>query len=218
MINGCSTGWLPTHVKMNRLAASVQNRSWEAGRKAMVRCLDLWRRGLRNRISTEAARARTPPSLLGIDRRIAYANRKYHSGLMCGGVVRGFAGVKFSGSPSKLGENRARVVSERSMIANPSRSFREKYGWNGILSQFDGMPRGLFDPDSWRKVRWMITRLVIMNGRRKCRAKNRVKVGLSTENPPQAHSTSVCPMYGMAENRFVITVAPQNDIWPHGKT
>jgi hypothetical protein len=24
------------------------------------------------------------PSLLGIDRRIAYANKKYHSGLMCG--------------------------------------------------------------------------------------------------------------------------------------
>lgn len=43
-------------------------------------------------------------------------------------------------------------------------------------------------------------------------------MGLSTENPPQAHSTSVCPMYGMAENRFVITVAPQNDIWPHGRT
>lgn len=33
-----------------------------------------------------------------------------------------------------------------------------------------------------------------MNGRRKCRVKNRVKVGLSTENPPQAHSTKVWPM------------------------
>lgn len=26
--------------------------------------------------------ATTPPSLLGIDRKIAYANRKYHSGLI----------------------------------------------------------------------------------------------------------------------------------------
>lgn len=43
-------------------------------------------------------------------------------------------------------------------------------------------------------------------------------MGLSTENPPQAHSTSVWPIYGIAENRFVITVAPQNDIWPHGRT
>lgn len=40
----------------------------------------------------------TPPNLLGIDRRIAYANKKYHSGWMCVGVIIGFAGVKFSGS------------------------------------------------------------------------------------------------------------------------
>jgi len=47
--------------------------------------------------------ATTPPSLLGIDRRIAYAQRKYHSGLMCTGVTSGFAGRKFSGSPRRLG-------------------------------------------------------------------------------------------------------------------
>lgn len=52
------------------------------GRKAIVRCLDLCRNGLRKSTSTEAARASTPPSLLGIERRMAYANRKYHSGLM----------------------------------------------------------------------------------------------------------------------------------------
>lgn len=82
MMNGCSTGWLPTHVRMRRLAARVQNRSWERGRKVIVRCLDLWRKGIRNRTSTEAAKASTPPSLLGIERRMAYANKKYHSGLM----------------------------------------------------------------------------------------------------------------------------------------
>lgn len=71
IMKGCSTGWLPTHVRIMRLATRVQNRSWESGRKAIVRCLDLWRRGIRNRISTDAARARTPPSLLGIERRIA---------------------------------------------------------------------------------------------------------------------------------------------------
>lgn len=41
----------------------------------------------------ESSRAKTPPSLLGTDRRMAYANRKYHSGLMCVGVFSGFAGV-----------------------------------------------------------------------------------------------------------------------------
>lgn len=86
------------------------------------------------------------------------------------------------------------------------------------MSQFDTIPRGLFDPDSWRRVRWMRVRPAIRKGRRKCRAKNRVNVGLSTENPPQAHSTRVWPMYGIAEKRLVMTVAPQNDIWPHGRT
>ena len=194
MMKGCSTGWLPIHVRMMRLATNVQNSSWERGRKVIVRCLDLWRKGLRKRISTEAARANTPPSLFGIERRMAYANRKYHSGLMCGGVVSGLAGVKFSGSPRRFGENRARVVSGVIMKINPRMSFIEKYGWNGILSQSDEMPRGLLEPDSCRKVKWMRVSPVIMNGRRKCRAKNRVSVGLSTENPPQAHSTMVWPM------------------------
>lgn len=48
----------------------------------MLRCFDVWRRGIITRIRIERIRARTPPSLLGIDRKIAYANRKYHSGLM----------------------------------------------------------------------------------------------------------------------------------------
>lgn len=55
------------------------------------------------------------------------------------------------------------------------------------------------------------------NGRMKCSAKNRFRVALSTANPPQIHSTSIFPMYGIAENRFVITDAPQNLICPHGR-
>lgn len=49
-------------------------------------------------------------------------------------------------------------------------------------------------------------------------AKNRVRVALSTANPPQTHSTRVLPKYGMADSRFVITVAPQNLICPQGRT
>jgi hypothetical protein len=37
--------------------------------------------------------------LLGIDRKMAYANRKYHSGWMWMGVFNGLAKLKFSGSP-----------------------------------------------------------------------------------------------------------------------
>lgn len=71
IMKGCSTGWLPIHVRMRRLAIRSQNSSWEMGRKVIVRCLDLWSMGVRNRINTEAARASTPPSLLGIERRMA---------------------------------------------------------------------------------------------------------------------------------------------------
>lgn len=68
---GCSTGWLPIQVRIRRLATRSQNRVWESGRKVIVRCLDLWRKGIRKRMRTEAARASTPPSLLGMERRMA---------------------------------------------------------------------------------------------------------------------------------------------------
>lgn len=58
----------------------------------------------------------------------------------------------------------------------------------------------------------------ITKGSRKWKAKNRFRVALSTANPPQIHSTSIPPMYGMADRRLVITVAPQNLIWPQGRT
>jgi len=47
--------------------------------------------------------ARTPPNFLGIARRIAYAQRKYHSGLIWAGVERGLADIKFSGSLKIIG-------------------------------------------------------------------------------------------------------------------
>lgn len=86
------------------------------------------------------------------------------------------------------------------------------------MSASEFKPVGLFEPVSWRNRRWTITRAAIINGRMKWNAKKRVKVALSTENPPQTHSTRVVPIYGIAERRFVITVAPQKDICPHGST
>lgn len=58
----------------------------------------------------------------------------------------------------------------------------------------DGIPKGLLDPVSWRNSKWTITRAVMMKGRMKWKAKNRVRVALSTENPPQIHSTRVVPI------------------------
>jgi len=48
--------------------------------------------------------------------------------------------------------------------------------------------------------------------------KKRFSVGLSTEKPPQSSCTIAVPTPGMAENRLVITVAPQKLIWPQGRT
>lgn len=80
-------------------ATRVQKMTCEKGRKVRLRCFDVCRMGTNMRMRIEAKSARTPPSLLGMDRRMAYANRKYHSGLIWGGVTRGLAGVKLSGSP-----------------------------------------------------------------------------------------------------------------------
>lgn len=48
----------------------------------MLHCLEVWRNGTKAKIRIDITRAKTPSSLLGIDRRIAYASRKYHSGLI----------------------------------------------------------------------------------------------------------------------------------------
>jgi len=55
-------------------------------------------------------------------------------------------------------------------------------------------------------------------GTRKCREKNRFSVGWETEKFPHIHSTNFFPTRGSAEKMLVITVAPQNDICPQGRT
>jgi len=59
---------------------------------------------------------------------------------------------------------------------------------------------------------------VITNGRRKWNEKNRISVGALTENPPHSQFTIISPQIGIADIKFVITVAAQNDICPHGRT
>lgn len=92
-MNGCSTGCPPIQVSTRRFATRSQNMIWLRGRNIIVRCFDICNEGIMAKIRMDMAKASTPPSLLGIDRRIVYANRKYHSGLIWGGVLRGLAGV-----------------------------------------------------------------------------------------------------------------------------
>lgn len=46
----------------------------------------------------------------------------------------------------------------------------------------------------------------------KCKDKNRDNVALLMEKPPQIQITIEMPIFGIAEIKFVITVAPQKDI------
>lgn len=48
--------------------------------------------------------------------------------------------------------------------------------------------------------------------------KNRFSVALLIANPPHIHSTIICPTMGAVVTKLVITVAPQKDICPQGKT
>ena len=79
-------------------------------------------------------------------------------------------------------------------------------------------PKGDDDPFSWSANMWNITKATITKGIKKCRLKNRLRVGALTAKPPHNHFTISGPKYGIAENRFVITVAPQKDICPQGST
>lgn len=71
MMNGCSTGWPPIHVKTRRLATKIQYRIWVIGRNVRLRCFEVCRNGRRAKIKIDRTKATTPPSLLGIERRIA---------------------------------------------------------------------------------------------------------------------------------------------------
>jgi len=76
--------------------------------------------GTKNKISRAENIATTPPNFLEIERKIAYAHKKYHSGLMWTGVTRGFAGIKFSGSPKILGANRETLIKVRRNNIKPA--------------------------------------------------------------------------------------------------
>jgi len=75
-------------------------------------------------IKIAISKAITPPSLLGIERRIAYSQRKYHSGWMWLGVINGLASMKFSGSFKIFGINRKNIINIIRDVINPIISFR----------------------------------------------------------------------------------------------
>jgi len=99
-----------------------------------------------------------------------------------------------------------------------STSFNEYIGLNLILSIFVMVFVGLEEPFSCNMIKCIIITTMISIGRMKCKEKNRFSVGFDTDGPPQIHVTRSLPTSGIAVKTPVITVAPQNDIWPQGRT
>lgn len=129
---------------------------------------------------------------------------------MCTGVTKGLAKRKFSGSVNILGVNRIIDVNRVKAMINPNISFLEQYVWKGTRSLLQLIPKGLLDPVWCKNTRCKNTTAATIKGNTKWIAKNRLRVALSTANPPHIHSTNIFPIQGIAENRLVITVAPQN--------
>lgn len=126
VINGSSAGWPPSSVKIKKAAKNCQVMPFRIGSLAhLTDQRPLLKQGTTT-TSTAATSPITPPSLLGIARRTVYANKKYHSGTIWGGVTSGSAGLKLSTSPSSQGAHMTR--NRRSLIAGtaPMMSFQVK--------------------------------------------------------------------------------------------
>jgi hypothetical protein len=72
---------------------------------------------------------------------------------MCTGVTKGFAGLKFSTSPSRLGVFEIIIINMIEINVPGNRSFTEKEGWNFILSVSVFVLFGLEDPFSCSSIR-----------------------------------------------------------------
>lgn len=76
---GSSTGLAPIHVKISIIAKIDHSFSFLVGLNFVV-LIDFFVIIGNMNTRIDAIRASTPPNFEGMARRIAYANRKYHSG------------------------------------------------------------------------------------------------------------------------------------------
>jgi len=76
--NGGSTGLAPIQVSRATSEMKAQKIDFLVGENFILSTLLFMARGASTKMA--AAIAMTPPSLEGIARRMAYANKKYHSG------------------------------------------------------------------------------------------------------------------------------------------
>lgn len=216
-MKGFSTTWPPNQVKIRKIVKKKKKINCPRKLKDKLPRPLKKKDGI-NSNKTERTKKITPINLLGIDRKIAYAKRKYHSGTIWVGVIIGLAKIKFSGSPKKNGKRKIKISPNEKKRKKNQKSFEVKNQWKDKRLNFLGKFKGLFLPDKWRKKRWRMINPLKINGRQKCIIKNRERVGALTANPPQTKKTNFSPTIGTAERRLVITVAPQKLICPQGRT
>lgn len=68
---GCSTGFLPIHVKIKNIIINIQNNNWFNGKNIFDLILLYIVNGIIIKIKIDINNAITPPNLLGIERKIA---------------------------------------------------------------------------------------------------------------------------------------------------
>jgi hypothetical protein len=93
VIKGSSTTCPPIYVNIMKSPTNTQNNSLLIGLNCLLLIVLCSIYGKTNNTNNEANNAITPNNLFGIDRNIAYANKKYHSGCIWAGVTKGFAGI-----------------------------------------------------------------------------------------------------------------------------
>ncbi len=114
---GHSTGHPPIQESRRRAAIQTKKILFNRGR-----FLEEFFNGKITKTTIAINIATTPPNFLGIARKIAYAHKKYHSGLIWAGVERGLAERKFSGSLKIIGKNKTTEQNIIIIIKNLSKS------------------------------------------------------------------------------------------------
>lgn len=163
---GVSIDFIPIQVRIKNTIKNVIIIVFFIGLNLEENLLLFWI-GLISKIKILMNSATTPPILLGILRRIAYANKKYHSGWIWIGVFSGSAGMKFSGSLEIYGEIIMIMENNTSEKITPTISFTVKNGWNSILSLFIEILIGFEDPVVCNEIIWINAMAAIINGKRK---------------------------------------------------
>ena len=77
---GASTGFLPIHIRIMNVEQIDQNTICVCVLNLAGQMLGFVMNGKKYKMQILMTSATTPPSFLGIDRRMAYIGKKYHSG------------------------------------------------------------------------------------------------------------------------------------------